>query len=161
MLRDIRQEEGMKRFFATLLGSFFYTGFFPIAPATFASFVWLLAWLFLPGGRWLSHPAALAAVVPLAIWLSFMMEEWYGTDASKIVIDEVVGMQVTLMIFEPAWRAGVAGFLLFRFFDIVKPFPVGRSQRLRGGFGVVVDDFLAGLYSLAVLYLLSRFVNLG
>ncbi len=151
----------MKRFAATLLGSFFYTGFFPVAPATFASFVWLLAWLFLPGGRYLNHPAALAAVIPLAIWLSFLMEGYYGRDASRIVIDEVVGMQVTLFMFEPAWRAGLAGFLLFRFFDIVKPFPVGKSQDLRGGFGVVIDDFLAGLYSMAALYLLSRFFDLG
>ena len=150
----------MKRSLVTLFGSFFYTGFFPFAPATFASLVWLAVWLFVPGGRLLTHPVALVITIPLAIWLSFIMEGYYGEDASKIVIDEVVGMQVTLFMLTPEWKVGIAGFLLFRLFDIAKPFPVGRSQKLKGGFGVVIDDFLAGLYSYAALYILSRFTGI-
>lgn len=151
----------LKKFLVTVFGSCFYTGFFPVAPATFACAIWLLVWLFVPGGRLLTHPIALAASLPLAIYLSFVMEGYYGQDASQIVIDEFVGMQVTLFMFEPSWKAGLAGFFLFRFFDIAKPFPVGRSQRLKGGFGVVVDDVLAGIYSYAALYILGRFLDLG
>lgn len=150
----------MKKSLVTFFGSFFYTGFFPIAPATFASFIWLMIWLFVPGGRYMTHPLALAATLPLAIWLSFIMEGYYGEDASKIVIDEVVGMQVTLFMIQPDWKTGLAGFFLFRFFDIAKPFPVGRSQKLKGGFGVVVDDVLAGIYSYVALYLLIRYTGL-
>jgi phosphatidylglycerophosphatase A len=121
--------------------------------------IWVLIWLFVPGGRFLSHPVALVVTIPFAIWFAFIMEGYYGKDASKIVIDEVVGMQVTLFMIQPDWKVGVAGFFLFRLFDIAKPFPVGRSERLRGGFGVVTDDFLAGVYSYAALYLLKRFTD--
>ncbi len=150
----------MKRFLVTLFGSFFYTGFFPFAPATFASMVWLLVWLFVPGGHWMAHWAVIAGLIPVAIFLAHIMEKYYGEDAPCIVIDEVVGMQITLMLSTVSIKAGVAGFVLFRIFDIVKPFPAGRSQRLPGGLGVVIDDVLAGLYALAVMTLLGRFTGL-
>ncbi len=150
----------MKRFLITLFGSFFYSGFFPFAPASFACVVWLAVWLFVPGGRYLTHPLSLAVTIPLSVYLSTVMERYYGKDASRIVIDEFVGMQVALCMVEPSLRAGAAGFVLFRFFDIAKPFPVGRSQRIRGGFGVVMDDVLAGIYSYAALYLFSRFFDI-
>jgi phosphatidylglycerophosphatase A len=150
----------MRRFLVTLFGSFFYTGFFPIAPATFASFVWLLFWLFLPGGHWMTHWVVITGLIPVAVILSGIMEGYYGEDASPIVIDEIVGMQITLMLSPVSIRAGLAGFILFRIFDIAKPFPVGRSQGLPGGLGVVTDDVLAGLYALAGMALLSHFTGL-
>lgn len=150
----------MKRFLVTLFGSFFYTGFFPFAPATFASMVWLLVWLFVPGGHWMTHWAVIAGLIPVAIFLAHIMEKYYGEDASCIVIDEVVGMQITLLLSPASIKAGVAGFVLFRIFDIVKPFPAGRSQKLPGGLGVVIDDVLAGLYALAVMIFLGRFTGL-
>lgn len=150
----------MKRFIVVILGSFIYSGFFPFAPATFASFIWLILWL-LPGGRFLTHPVAFLVTLPLSVYLSTVMEGYYGKDASPIVIDEFVGMQVTLCCFTPSPAVGIAGFFLFRFFDIVKPFPVGRSQKLKGGFGVVMDDVLAGVYSGAALFFLSRIIDLG
>ena len=150
----------MNRSLVTLLGSFFYTGFFPVAPATFASFVWLVLWLLVPGGRYLCHWATLAAVLPAAVWLSHVMERDYGNDAHEIVVDEVVGMQITFLTARPDWMTGLAGFFLFRIFDILKPFPAGRSQRLPGGWGVVADDVIAGLYAFAVLSLLRRLTAL-
>lgn len=150
----------MKRFLVTFFGSFFYTGFFPFAPATFASMVWLLIWLFVPGGHWMTHWAVIAGLIPVAIFLSHIMEKRYGEDASCIVIDEVVDMQITLLLSPVSIKAGLVGFVLFRIFDIAKPFPAGRSQRLPGGLGVVTDDVLAGLYALAVLALLRHFTGL-
>jgi len=150
----------MKRFLVTFFGPFFYTGFFPFAPATFASMVWLLIWLFVPGGHWMTHWAVIAGLIPVAIFLSHIMEKRYGEDASCIVIDEVVGMQITLLLSPVSIKAGLVGFVLFRIFDIAKPFPAGRSQRLPGGLGVVTDDVLAGLYALAVLALLRHFTGL-
>ncbi len=150
----------MKRFFVTVFGSFFYAGFFPFAPASFASMIWLLVWLFVPGGHWMTHWAVIAGLIPVAILISDIMEKYYGEDASCIVIDEVVGMQITLLLSPVTLKAGLIGYVLFRIFDIVKPFPVGRSQRLPGGVGVVVDDILAGLYALAVMVLLKRFTGL-
>lgn len=150
----------MNRSLVTLFGSFFYTGFFPIAPATFASLVWLVLWLVAPGGRLFSHWAAIAAVAAAAVWLSHRMERVYGTDARQIVIDEVVGMQITFIAASPHWATGIAGFILFRIFDILKPFPAGRSQRLPGGWGVVADDMIAGVYALVALQLLRRLTGL-
>jgi phosphatidylglycerophosphatase A len=150
----------MKRFLVTIFGSFFYTGFFPFAPASFASLIWLLVWLFAPGGHWMTHWAVIAGLIPVAVIISGIMEKYYGEDASCIVIDEVVGMQVTLLLSPVTLKAGLIGYVLFRIFDIVKPFPAGRSQRLPGGVGVVVDDILAGSYALAVMVLLRRFTGL-
>ena len=150
----------MKRFLVTVFGSFFYTGYFPFAPATFASMVWLLVWLFVPGAHWMTFWAVILCTIPVAVVLSGIMEKYYGEDAPRIVIDEVVGMQITLLFAPVNIWTGLAGFLLFRFFDIAKPFPANRSQKLPGGWGVVTDDVLAGIYSLAVLSLIRHFTGL-
>ncbi len=108
----------------------------------------------------MTHWAVIAGLIPVAIIISHIMEKYYGEDASCIVIDEVVGMQITLLLSPVTLRAGLVGYVLFRIFDIAKPFPAGRSQRLPGGVGVVVDDILAGLYALAVMVLLRHFTEL-
>jgi phosphatidylglycerophosphatase A len=150
----------VKRFVISMLSSFFYTGYFPFAPATFASLVWLAVYLFVPGGGWLVHPIVVVCTVPVAIYLSHAAEKYWGTDAHRIVIDEFVGMQVTLLAIEPSLLMGGIGFVLFRIFDILKPFPAGRAQRLHGGLGVVADDVAAGVYGrlilLAIAYLIHQ-----
>lgn len=149
----------MKRFIVTLFSTFFYTGLFFFAPATFASFVWLLVYLFVPGGAWLAHPVVVVCTLPVAIYLSHEAEKHFGHDAPRIVIDEVVGMQVTLCAVEPAMLFGAIGFVLFRFFDILKPFPAGRAQRLPGGVGVVTDDVIAGAYGRLLVAALAFLLN--
>lgn len=144
----------VKRFLVTLAGSCLYTGFFPVAPATFLSLIWAAVWVFVPGAGVLSNPVFLAVLLPVAVLLADEMEHWYGEDASRIVIDEFVGMQATFLLLEPSLATGIAGFLLFRFFDILKPFPVRRAEGAGGGLGVVLDDLLAGVYARAVLALL-------
>lgn len=143
------------------IGSVCYAGYFPFAPATFASFIWLLAYLFVPGGGWLSRPLVLVVVLPIALYVSREMERMHGEDSSRIVIDEFAGMQVTFLMLEPSIAVGAAGFCLFRFFDIVKPFPINRSQRLGGGVGVVVDDLIAGLYARIALMILIGVTGLS
>jgi phosphatidylglycerophosphatase A len=151
---------GVKRFIVATLASFFYTGYFPFAPATFASLVWLLIYLFAPGGAWLVNPIVVVCTIPIAILLSHEAEKLWGTDAHRIVIDEFVGMQVTLLGMAPSLLTGIIGFVLFRIFDIAKPFPAGRAQRLPGGLGVVTDDVAAGVYArlilLAIAYIIHR-----
>lgn len=147
---------------AVLVGSFGYSGFFPFAPATFASLVFVLIYLFVPGGKILVHPLAFALTLVLSVPISSSMEKRYGRDASCIVIDEVVGMQVILMGADPSRLGALVAFFVFRFFDVAKPYPVARSQSLPGGYGVVGDDLLAGLYSRLVLLGLSLvFASLG
>ena len=82
-------------------------------------------------------------------------------DPQFVVIDEVAGQWITLLFAPVAWKTLLAGFILFRAFDIVKPPPVRQLERLPEGTGVVVDDVAAGIYALAVLQLLLHFGVLG
>lgn len=142
---------------ATLLG----VGRLPVAPATWASFVVALVLVPFRGALapWMAATAALV-LTPVAIAASHEAERTLGRDAKPIVIDEVVGMLVGAIGLAPQpGPGGLSGlaalFVLFRVFDILKPWPVGRAQALPGGWGVVADDVLAGLYTAAALRLLS------
>lgn len=146
-------------FVVKLIGSFGFTGYFPVVPATFCSFVFVSIYLLVPGGEVVAHPAVCLATLVVSIPVSSRMEKFYGRDPGCVVIDEVVGMQVILLGAAGVgiW-GGLAAFFVFRVFDVLKPFPVNRSQKLPGGWGVVVDDLLAGVYSRLVMVLLSMLV---
>ena len=144
-------------FVLKLIGTFAFTGFFPIAPATFASLVFLLLYGLVPGGEVLAHPLVALVTLVLSIPVSTRLEKIYGHDAGRIVIDEIVGLQVILVAAEPTTAGLVLVFFLFRLFDIVKPYPAGRAQKLPTGLGVVTDDFIAGLYTRLVLIVVTFF----
>jgi len=150
----------VKKQIITFLGSFFYTGFFPVAPATFATFIWAVCYLLIPSLGWVVHLISLLVMLPVSIYISDVMEGYFGRDASVIVIDEFVGMQVTFFAVTASPLTVLAGFLLFRVFDIAKPFPISRSQKIKGGYGVVVDDIIAGLYAYVVLNILIKYTDL-
>ena len=139
----------------TFIGSFAVTGFFPFAPATFSSFIFILIYLFVPGGEYLAAAPMFVILLLVSVPVSSMMERWYGHDASCITIDEIVAMQLILVGADTGTFGVVCSFFIFRFFDIVKPFPAGRSQQLPGGFGVVADDLIAGIYTRLVMVGLS------
>ena len=108
--------------------------------------LWLIP--FSSAGLW----AALAAVVGAGIWASHRVEEVLGRkDPGVIVIDEVAGMMVAVLLVPRTPGVLLCAFLLFRLFDIWKPFPARESQALRGGLGVVVDDLIAGVYALVLV----------
>jgi len=143
-------------FIVKLIGSFGFTGYFPVAPATFASLIFVLIYGLVPGGEILAHPIVCLVTLIVSIPVSTRMESFYGKDPGCVVIDEVVGMQVVLVAAQGVGVWGLfAAFMIFRFFDIVKPFPVNRSQKLPGGYGVVVDDFLAGIYTRVAMIILT------
>ncbi len=143
---------------AKIIGSVFGSGFSPVAPGTVGSFVAIAAlWLAPPvSAAWLT----LAAIVFffVGVWASAICEQDWGHDPGRVVWDEVVGMMVTVIAAPRNLTVYAAAFVLFRFFDILKPFPVNRSQRLPGGWGVMVDDVLAGLLGNIVLQILFRLV---
>jgi phosphatidylglycerophosphatase A len=100
---------------------------------------------------------AAAAIFGVGVWAAGSAERFFGrTDPGQIVIDEVVGQMVTFVARpEAPWKWLLAGFVLFRIFDVVKPFPARRAEHLSGGWGVMTDDVIAGVYSLAGLELLG------
>lgn len=142
-------------------------GYFPVAPGTAGSAVGVILVAALgraaPAHRWSGVLLAAAAVSIFLVggWAASRAEKFFGrTDPRQVVIDEVAGQLITFLARpEASWKWLLAGFLLFRFFDVVKPFPARRAERLRGGWGIMTDDVLAGLYSLAALVVLGHLLK--
>jgi len=145
---------GRTRFFLeALVGSGLFTGYFPIAPATVTSLFVLLPAFFLARTPFYWQLTAIAAIFFLGVPIATDLERVWGKDPGRVTIDEVAGTLVTFFLNPVSiWGLG-AGFLLWRFFDIVKlPF-IDKSQRLPGGWGIMVDDVLAGICANLVLRL--------
>lgn len=138
---------------ATCYATFFYTGFFPFAPATFATLVFLLVYAFVPGGDWLATWTIFLPTLILSIPASSAVEKTRGKDPHCVVIDEIVGIQIALMGATPTLAGVAAAFVLFRIFDVWKPYPINRLQDLPRGWGIVADDAVAGIYTRLVLML--------
>jgi phosphatidylglycerophosphatase A len=123
-------------------------GYSPIAPGTAGSVIGLgiyAALTPLPTGLFLS---AVAAIAVSAVWAAGRAEQILGgKDDGRIVIDEVAGMLVSLALLPPRVDVAIAGFVLFRLFDVWKPPPARQLERLGGGLGIVMDDLAAGLYA--------------
>lgn len=137
---------------ALLLATLFGAGRFPLAPATFASFLTLGLWWWMSPLPMPIYLGITAAITLAGFWICGEAEKELGHDAHPIVWDEVAGQLVALS-FAPArhWPSAALGFLLFRIFDILKPPPAHQAQSLPGGVGVVMDDVFAGLYALGLL----------
>ena len=140
-------------------------GYVPKLPGTIGSLVGVLLYLIIMfyDLRLLYLPL-LAVLLVSGIWAASHVEGIYGHDASEIVIDEVVGQMVTLGFVSRSGTGAVLtgailGFLLFRFFDILKPFPIRRLEHLPRGLGVVADDLGAGVYALLGLVLLESLIR--
>ena len=141
--------------FALFIASFGYVGFFPIAPGTAGSLAALALFAFV---RWIGLPAfelvTIVAVLAIGIWSADGAERALGRkDPGPVVIDEVLGMLITLALLPVSLTGVLVGFLLFRLFDVVKPYPAGRMEHLPGGYGIMLDDAMAGLYAHLVLRL--------
>lgn len=134
---------------ATGLGA----GLSPWAPGTVGTLVALLPWLWL---RQLDPPFYLVALL-LGFLIGTLAADWAirrldREDPGVVVIDEWLGLWIALFAAPPGWPWVLAGFVLFRLFDILKPWPVSwADRRLKGGLGTMLDDVLAGLYALAAL----------
>jgi phosphatidylglycerophosphatase A len=141
------------RKFAHFLAFGFGAGKAPVAPGTFGTLVGIAAYLLLQPLSALSYAVTVLALFVLGVWLCQVTERDLGVhDHPGIVWDEIVGYLITMFMAPAGWAWIVAGFFLFRLFDIWKPFPIRQlERRIQGGFGNMLDDALAGLYSLAAL----------
>jgi len=140
---------------SVFVASFGYVGFFPFAPGTAGSLAALALFAFI---RWIGVPAielgAIVAVFAIGIWAATGTEVALGRkDPGVVVIDEVLGMLITLALLPVSIAGVVLGFLLFRALDVIKPYPAAQFEHLHGGLGIMADDAVAGLYSHLLLRL--------
>lgn len=128
-------------------------GYAPIAPGTFGSAAGLVLWWFLPHATTV-QASSIILLFAIGCWAGSIAERHFGrTDPGQVVIDEVVGVLITMFLNPVSWKSGIAGFLLFRVMDVIKPFPSNRLERLHGGVGVMADDAMAAVYANAALRL--------
>jgi phosphatidylglycerophosphatase A len=137
-----------------------YSGRAPFAPGTAGTVVGVLLYLLVKGLGPAWYLAAAAAVIVIGIRTAGRAEVLLGKkDAQSIVIDEIAGYLVAMFLVSSGWGFIVAGFLLFRFFDIAKPWPLKQLQDLHGGVGVMLDDIGAGVYTNIVLQIGWHFIK--
>lgn len=167
--KSTRLPEGsVQRFplFPRLIATSFGAGFLPVAPGTWGALVAVVLWL--PFYFWASAPvcAAVTAAAAVAytfagVWASDIAEKYWGPDPAVACADETVGQWFALLAVVPGapWWEIVLAFVLFRFFDIVKPLGIRRSESIPGGWGMMADDIIAGIYSALIILLINQFIS--
>ncbi|MGA3135096.1 MAG: phosphatidylglycerophosphatase A [Terracidiphilus sp.] len=161
------QNQNATKWWAWTVATFFGAGFGKPGPGTWGSVAAVLLWA---AYAWLAHPAPLTHTLTLVLAIALAL--LFGIPASTIVaresglhdpqfvvIDEVIGQWITLLFSPFDWRHALIALVLFRLFDITKPFPVRQLEKLPAGWGIVLDDVGAGLYALGVASLLRIWIS--
>jgi phosphatidylglycerophosphatase A len=148
----------MVRRLGVFLATFGYVGYAPVAPGTFGSAAGLIVYyLVRSAGSRPIEAAVIAAVFLLGIWSGTEAEHHFGgTDPGPVVIDEVMGMLITLAFLPVTLTGALVGFLVFRVLDVIKPWPSAQFEALPGGLGVMADDGMAAIYGNLLMQLLVR-----
>jgi len=167
-IADVKSNRTRKRiilknkFSTKLICTLFFAGYFPLAPGTFASLITLLIiWFFIPSFFHILLFVSIGLFL-ISVWSATKGEEIFGKDGRQIVIDEACGMAISLLFVPKEIRWYVIAFFLFRLFDIVKPPPARGVEKLKGGWGVTLDDVVAGIYAnvtLHAIYFIGYFVK--
>jgi phosphatidylglycerophosphatase A len=134
---------------AVFIATVGYCGYFPVAPGTVGSAAGLLFYLLV---WWSGSPVVevglIVGLFAAGVWAGTVAERYFGgVDPGPIVMDEVVGMLITLAFIPVGLSGALAGFVLFRIYDVFKPYPAGRFEQLHGGLGVMADDAMAAVYA--------------
>ncbi|HEX4448215.1 MAG TPA: phosphatidylglycerophosphatase A [Polyangiaceae bacterium] len=142
--------------FAWAIATWFGCGKVPKAPGTMGTLGAIPLYLLVSRGGQVAVAATALVVTAVGIWAADVVARDLGKkDPQVVVVDEVAGLLVTMLPMRPmadiSWRAIVVGFLLFRLFDVTKPWPVRGFEKLRGGWGIVMDDVFAGIYGACVI----------
>ena len=144
-------------FIDKLLGSGFYTGYIPFASGTFGSIAGLIIY-YIPG---FENPLVIIPAIIIfsfyGIYVGSKFEKLYGKDPAECTIDEIVGMWISLLFLPKEIWISVIVFLIWRIFDIIKPFPARRLEKLNGGLGIMIDDIISSFYVLLLVHLFILF----
>ena len=139
-----------------LLATGFGSGLVPFAPGTMGTLVGVVICLLCMPMPWILRLLFVFTLLALSFYVAGQAEKIYQKkDDKRIVIDEIIGLQITMLPVAINVLSLCVGFVLFRVFDILKPFPINNLQRLPGGWGVVIDDVIAGVYAGALMWLLT------
>ncbi len=138
----------------------FGSGLAPVAPGTFGTLVGIPFFFFMASLPMWGYLSLILAFFLFGVWVCDRSSKMLGVhDHGGIVWDEIVGYLVTMIAAPAGWEWVIVGFILFRIFDIFKPWPIAYLDRhVSGGFGIMVDDILAGVYAMLILQLLSYFL---
>ena len=148
----------LRRRFGVFIATCAHVGYVPVAPGTFGSAVGLAVYyLIRREASTAVELAAIAIITVVGLWSATEAEHHFGgIDPGPVVIDEVVGMLITLALHPVNVMGAIVGFFVFRVLDVVKPWPARRLELLPGGFGVVFDDMMAGVYGNLIVWGLVR-----
>ena len=149
----------MFKAFVRIISTFFYVGYLPLIPGTFGSFAGLILFYFIQ-----DNPVHLVLGFIIVTVTGFFIcgpaeNLMQKKDPPCIVIDEVSGMLLSLLFIPYDLKLMILGFFIFRLLDTLKPFPVSRLERLRGGLGIMSDDLMAGLYTNIILQVAVRLTS--
>lgn len=153
-------EPGLMRQPVHLFAFGFGAGLMPRAPGTFGTLVAVPIVVLVMQFGWIAHLTFAAIAAVAGIWICGESARRLGVhDHPGIVWDEITGYTVTMLAAPPDWYWLLAGFVLFRFFDILKPWPIREADHsLHGGLGIMLDDVIAGVFAAAILLAIKHFV---
>jgi len=136
-----------------ILATFFGAGFFPLAPGTLTSLIVVILYKFyLFNLSWPVYLLIFLCLFFIGVFVSTQYSTELGkTDPRKIVIDEACGQLIVLFQMPTSWFLLLLGFFLFRLFDIIKPYPIRKVENLRKGWGIMLDDILAAIYTIIII----------
>ncbi|WP_018613296.1 phosphatidylglycerophosphatase A family protein [Segetibacter koreensis] len=142
----------LHKLIATALG----IGYVGKGGGTIAAAVCCIIWVIMPVSNSTIYSQVLMTILisALGVWSGNAVDAIWGKDSSKVVIDEVAGMMITLLLIPVQLKYVLAGLVLFRFFDIAKPFFIRKMELLPKGWGVMADDILAGIYANILLQII-------
>jgi len=159
LMKEVFGRSGFSGKAALVLSTWFGIGLFPVAPGTLGTLGSIPFIMLLTGLGALYKSLILVILAATAVWASGRAQDLLKDhDPPSVVIDEVAGFFLTMFFLPFSWLTLGSGFILFRFFDILKPYPIKRLEGLKGGFGIVIDDLVAGLYAYAGVRIVLLFV---
>ena len=157
-LQENSRRSGLYGKIVLLLSTWFGIGFLPAAPGTFGTLATVPLVLGLNQLGNVCRVLGSAVIIAVAVWASGQYQALSGrSDPGEVVIDEVAGFSLTMLLLPFSWMTLGLGFAFFRLFDILKPYPMKRLERIRGGVGIVIDDLVAAIYAIVCVRLILFF----
>lgn len=143
--------------FEKVIGSGLFTGYIPVASGTFGSLVAVFVYL-IPGFEklYIIIPSSVLLFF-YGVYISSKFELEYGKDPSECTVDEFVGTWISLIALPKSVLITLTSFLIWRALDIIKPFPARDSEKLKAGWGIMIDDVISGFYTLIIVHIIVYF----